>query len=251
MNALRSLAFVIWMYGLMVVMGVLCAPSLLMSRQAVRACFDVWFKLVLWGLRVFCGLTYELRGAANVPEGGALIAMKHQSMFDTLAPWQFLKDPCIILKKSLIFLPIFGWYALRLKNIPIDRAGGAKTLKAMTKLAKVRAEEGRQVLIFPEGTRGWPGEKIAYKPGIALLYAEMGVPCVPIAVNSGLYWPPHGFERRPGKIIVEVLPAIPPGLKRAEFMRELEARIETASDALLDESVPRGAGAAANTKSPA
>ncbi len=236
MRQLGSIIFVIWMYGLMAIMAIICSPALLGPRSWARACLHVWLKLVFWGLRVFCGVTYEVRGKEHVPQSGALVAMKHQSMFETLAPWDILKDPCIILKKSLTQLPFFGWYAVKLKNISIDRAGGAQTLKAMSQLAATRAKEGRQILIFPEGTRGWPGEKIDYKPGVAMLYKQMGVACTPVALNSGLFWPPHGIKRNPGHIVMEFLPPISPGLTRAEFMAKLEDAIETASEALRQES---------------
>jgi len=148
------------------------------------------------------------------------------------ALWQILDDPAIILKKELAFLPFFGWYAMKLKNIKVDRAAASKALRDMLKQARQRAGEGRQVVIFPQGTRLKPGEAESYKPGVAGLYAAMKVPCTPVALNSGLYWPPRGFVRRPGTIVIEFLPAIEPGLPRDQFMAELEARIETASAAL-------------------
>ena len=234
MLALRSALFVIWMYGLMAVMGVLCAPSLLGPRSWARACFQLYLTLVLGALRLLCGITYEVRGRAHIPHGGALVASKHQSMFETLAFWRILDDPAIILKKELKYLPFFGWYALKLRNIAIDRAGASKTMRAMLKTARERAKEGRQVVIFPQGTRVSPGAEESYKPGVAGLYAAMKAPCVPVALNSGLHWPGKGFVRKPGVIVVEFLPAIPPGSPRDAFMSQLETQIETASAALLD-----------------
>lgn len=242
MVGLRSVAFVVWMYGLMVVMAIACSPALLGPRAWARACFDVWFGLVLGGLRVLCGIGFEVRGREHIPDGGALVASKHQSMFETLAFWAVLKDPCIILKKSLAYLPFFGWYAMKLKNIAIDRAGAARTIKTMTALAAQRAEQGRQVLIFPEGTRAEPGAEPDYKPGVAMLYKQMGVACTPVALNSGVFWPGHGLKRFAGTIVVEFLPPIAPGLSRGAFQAELQNRIETASGALLAEA--RGQGGA-------
>ncbi|KAA5804127.1 1-acyl-sn-glycerol-3-phosphate acyltransferase [Alkalicaulis satelles] len=221
------------MYGLMAVLGVLFAPTLLGPREWTRAAFRVYLALVFAGLRVLCGVRYQVKGREFLPEGGALVASKHQSMFETLALWAILPDPAIILKKELSYLPFFGWYAMKLKNIKVDRAAGAKALRAMLKQARERAGEGRQVVIFPQGTRLAPGEHESYKPGVAGLYSAMGAPCIPVALNSGLYWPPRGFVRRPGTIIVEFLPAIEPGLAKDAFMAELETRIETASNALL------------------
>lgn len=251
MKRARSLLFVMWMYGLMAVMGIVCAPTLLGPRAWARGCFDLWLRLTLWGLGAFCGVRYEVRGAERLPEGPALVAMKHQSMFDTLWPWTALAQPCIILKRSLAYLPVFGWYAMKLNNIAIDRAAGASALRAMGRAAAERAAEGRQILIFPEGTRGEPGQRYDYKPGVAALYKAMDVPCTPIAINSGLYWPGHGIVRNPGTILIDVLEPIPPGLDRKTFMATLEQRIETAADALLAEAGAATANASDRAPPPA
>lgn len=233
MMALRSVLFVVWMYALMAVMGVVCAPSLLGPRSWARGCFQLYLTLVFGALKLLCGVTYEVRGREHIPHGGALVAAKHQSMFETLAFWRILDDPAIILKKELKYLPFFGWYAMKLRNIAIDRAGAAKTMRAMLKTARERAREGRQVVIFPQGTRVSPGAEESYKPGVAGLYAAMKAPCAPVALNSGLHWPGKGIVRTPGVIVVEFLPPIPPGLPRDVFMSQLETEIETASAALL------------------
>ena len=217
----------------MVVMGVICAPSLLVPRSWVRAVFQLWLGLVLGGLKIICGVEYEVRGREHVPAGGALVASKHQSMFETLAFWAILEDPAIILKKELSYLPFFGWYAMKLKNIKVDRSAGSKALRDMLNQARDRAQESRQVVIFPQGTRLKPGEADSYKPGVAGLYSAMKVACVPVALNSGLYWPARGFTRTPGRIVIEFLPPIEPGLDKKAFLAELEHRIETASNALL------------------
>ncbi len=229
-----SIVFVIWMYGLMVVMGIVCLPALLGPRSWTKACVRLWLSLVFGGLRVLCGIRYEVRGLEHLPKGGALVASKHQSMFETLAFWQILDDPAIILKKELSYLPFFGWYAMKLKNISVDRAAAAKALRGMLKQARERATEDRQVVIFPQGTRVEPGEAESYKPGVVGLYTSMKVPCVPVALNSGVYWPAHGLGRKSGTIIVEFLEPIEPGLPKAQFIAMLEERIETASTALLD-----------------
>lgn len=235
MAAIGSIAFVVWMYGLMAVMGIVCSPALLGPRSWSKACLRLYLTLVFGGLRVMCGIRYEVRGEQYRPTGGALVASKHQSMFETLAFWKILDDPAIILKKELAYLPFFGWYAMKLKNISVDRSAGAKALRGMLKQARERASEDRQVVIFPQGTRLKPGEEESYKPGVIGLYSAMKAPCVPVALNSGLYWPPRGFIRRPGVIIVEFLPPIEPGLSKDAFITTLEERIETASDALLPE----------------
>lgn len=239
MAFIGSIAFIVWMYGLMAILGIVFAPTLLGPRSWTRAALRFYLALVFGGLRVLCGIRYEVRGREHMPEGGALVASKHQSMFETLAFWAILTDPAIILKKELAFLPVFGWYAMKLKNIKVDRSAGAKALRDMLKQARERADEGRQVVIFPQGTRLEPGQADTYKPGVAGLYSAMKAPCIPVALNSGLYWPAHGLVRRPGTIVVEFLPAIEPGLPRDAFMAELETRIETASSALLAETGKR------------
>lgn len=232
MAVIGSVLFVIWMYGLMAIFGIVFSPCLVGPRSWTKACLHIYLNMVMFGLRWLCGIRYEVRGLENLPDSGALIAAKHQSMFETLAFWKILPDPAIILKKELKFLPFFGWYAMKLKNIAVDRSAGAKALRSMLKQARDRAEEGRQIVIFPQGTRVKPGEVETYKPGVAGLYAAMKVPCVPVALNSGEHWPGSGFIRRPGTIVVEFLPAIDPGLSKDMFMSQLETRIETASHAL-------------------
>jgi len=233
MRKLRAILFLIWMYGLMLVLGILSLPFLFLPVRWVLWPVQLWLSLVFGGLRVLLGITFEIKGQQNIPKGGALIAGKHQAMFDVLIPWKLFSFPAIILKQELSWMPIFGWYAMKLKNVAIDRKAGAKALRKMLAQTKVLAEQGRQIIIFPEGTRVQPGDKAPYKPGIAAMYGQMNVPCVPVAINSGLCWPAHGLGFKPGMITVQILPVIAPGLSRKQFMQELELRIETASNALL------------------
>ncbi len=237
MRTARSVVFVIWMYATMVVMAVVCSPVVLGPRSWTKALTRFWVRLVLWGLRFFCGVTWEVRGLERLPAGGALIAFKHQSMFDTLAPWLFLNDPAYIMKKELVWAPFFGLYAMRLGNILVDRSAGASAVRAMSRAAKMRAAQGRQIAIFPEGTRVKPGESAPYKPGVVALYRGMEGPCVPVALNSGLCWPGRGLTRTPGHIVIEVLEPIAEGLERKAFLAELELRIETASNRLYQEGL--------------
>lgn len=228
-----SLAFTGWLYGTMAVMGTVATPLLLFSRGRAWRVVRAWVRAVLWGARVFCGVRVEVRGREHIPTGGALVAAKHQSMLDTVAPLDLLPDAAFVLKRELMRLPFFGWWAAKLEMVPIDRAGGSTTLRAMVHSARDRLADGRQLLIFPEGTRQEPGASPDYKPGVAGLYRELATACTPVATNSGVYWPPHGILRFPGVVVYEFLPAIPPGLKRASFMAVLEDRIEDASTALL------------------
>ena len=229
----RSVVFAIWMFGLAIVMGIVCLPLLLGARRPALEAIRLWMKWVLAGLETICGLRVEVRGREHLPPGPCLIAAKHQGMLDILPPLTYLDDPAFVLKRELISIPIFGWFAKKAGMIPIDRAGQSKTIRGMMKAASEAAAQGRQVVIFPEGTRKAPGEPPDYQPGVAALYRELNVPCVPVATNSGRVWPASGLVKWPGTAVFEILPPIPPGLKRAEFMRRLEHDIETASAALL------------------
>ncbi len=233
MTTIRSLLFVVWLYLSMVIFAVGLSPALLMPHGAAMGVIKLWSKFVLFGLRWIAGVKVEVRGLEHRPTGPALIAAKHQGMLDVIAPFAFLDDACFVMKKELMPLPFFGWFAWKTKMIAVDRSAHSKALKDMVRQARARHAEGRQILIFPEGTRREIGAAPDYKPGIAALYRDLDSPCWPIATNSGVHWPAHGFKRYPGTIVFEFLPPIPAGLKRAEFMAELENRIETASTALL------------------
>ena len=233
MTTVRSLIFVVWLYLSMALFAIGLSPVLLMPYRAAMTLIRAWARFTLFGLRWIAGVKVEFRGLEYRPTGAALIAGKHQSMLDVIAPFAILPDNCFIMKKELMPLPFFGWFAWKTKMIAVDRSAHSKALKDMVRQARVRHAEGRQILIFPEGTRGEVGAAPDYKPGIAALYRDLNSPCWPIATNSGVHWPAHGFRRYPGTIVFEFLPPIPAGLKRAEFMAELENRIETASTALL------------------
>jgi len=235
MIVVRSLVFTAWLYGLMLGLGLLSLPLLLAPRPLVMALVRFWVRLVLWGLRTMVGVRVEVRGLEHRPTGPALIGAKHLGMLDTIAPLIFLPDPCFVLKQELMRLPIYGWFAAKTGMIPVDRSGGSKAVRRLTTAALGRLCEARQIVIFPEGTRTEPGAPPDYKGGVAALYRDLQLPCTPMATNSGLFWPAHGFIRRPGTAVFEFLEPIPPGLPRARFMRELEGRIEIATNALLAE----------------
>lgn len=233
MLTVRSLLYVALFYIWSVFWVLLISPLMLAPRRWIIRSWRIWSLVLMWLLRVVCDIRVELRGAQYIPNGAALIAPKHQCMLDVFAQFAWLPDSCFVTKKELMWIPFFGWYAAKGRMIVIDRAGHAKTLRKMIVDARERFAEGRQLVIFPEGTRGEPGVPGDYKPGIAALYRELDVPVHPVATNAGVHWPAHGFKRRPGTIVFEYLEPIPPGLKRADFMRILEERIETASMALL------------------
>lgn len=231
---LRSLLFAGSFYLVSAVVAVGLSPMLLGPRKPLMAVLRFWSRLVTWMLRVICDVRVEVRGRENLPAGPAVIAPKHQCMFDIFGSIGLLPDGCFVLKKELLDIPFFGWWALRTGMIVVDREGHATALRKLVTDARDRLSESRQLVIFPEGTRREPGEAGVYKPGIAALYRELDLPVVPLALNTGVHWAPRGITMRPGVIVFEFLPAIPPGLKRAEFMRELEARIEPACQRLLE-----------------
>lgn len=231
MTHLRSAIFLVWFALVSATLAILFLPALVLPRRLTVWMSRRWSELVLWGLRVLAGVRFEVRG--SVPRDGVLVAAKHMSMWDTLALYLVLDDPAVVLKRALLFVPFYGWYVLKAGSIAVDREGGAQALRRMANAARKVIAEGRAVLIFPEGTRKKPGAAPDYKPGVAGLYGQLGVECVPAALNSGLFW--TGFLKRPGTIVLEFLAPIPPGLKSREFLRLLEERIESAAARLLDE----------------
>ena len=229
MTALRSVAFLLWFALISVILSLIFVPVLLLPRGATVWLARMWARVTFWGLKVFAGIGFEVRGTP--PKGPVLVASKHMSMWDTLALYLVLDQPGIVLKRELLHVPFFGWFVWKAAAIPIDRSAGASALRRMSQAAKAVLAQGRPVLIFPEGTRKKPGAAPDYKPGVAGLYGQLNVPCVPVALNSGVYW--TSFYKYPGTIILEFLDPVPPGLKRAEFMSLLEKRIETATAAIL------------------
>ncbi len=234
MTFIRSLLFFLWFAAVSVVLNVGALPALLLPRRATVWAARLWCASTLWGLKAIAGLDFEVRG--EVPKQGLLVAVKHMSMWDTLAVYLLLYDPAIVLKRELLNVPFYGWYARKARMIAIDRGAHASALRKMAAQARRAIGDGRSVVIFPEGTRRAPGAAPAYKPGVAGVYGKLDVACVPVALNSGLFWTgPGGFMKKRGRIVISFLPAIPSGLKRAEFMRTLEDRIEGATTALIAE----------------
>lgn len=233
MIALRSILFVVLFYVWSVIVAVGLSPFLLGPRSWAMELMRVWARGIIWLLRVVCDVKVEVRGKEHMPKGAALVAPKHHCMFDVFAQFAFLPDACFVMKKELTWIPFFSWWGMRAKMIVVDRAGHSTALRKLIRDSKERFAENRQLLIFPEGTRSVPGAPADYKPGIAALYREIDVPVHPVATNAGVHWPKHGFMRKPGTIVFEYLEPIAPGLKRAEFMRLLQDRIETASTKLL------------------
>jgi 1-acyl-sn-glycerol-3-phosphate acyltransferase len=234
----RSFLFAIVFYVWSAVYAIALIPVLAAPRSWLLAGMRFWSRSVNSLLWVICRIRVEIRGKEHVPSADVLIASKHQTMFDVFVQFGVLKGALFVLKKELMIIPIFGWIALRIGSIVVDRDGQATALRDMVRRAQEQFRLGdRQLVIFPEGTRKTPGAPPDYKPGVAGLYRELGVAVHPVATNAGVHWPARGFLRRPGVIVYEFLEPIPPGLKRAEFMRLLEERIETATNRLLAEGL--------------
>jgi 1-acyl-sn-glycerol-3-phosphate acyltransferase len=194
-----------------------------------------WASSTLGFLRLMVGIHHEIRGLDRIPREGCIVAMKHQSAWDTLIVPVVLHDPVFVLKRELLLVPFFGWYLARAGSIAVDRKAGAGALRRMLADAQPAAAAGRPIVIFPEGTRVAPGERRLYHPGVAALYQALALPVVPAAVNSGLFWARRSFVKHPGRIILEFLDPIPPGWPRPQLMAELERRIETATAVLVRE----------------
>jgi 1-acyl-sn-glycerol-3-phosphate acyltransferase len=230
---LRSIIFNILFYANLLVHFIAALPTLVMPRRGILAVAKFWARTNLWLLRVVCGTQVEFRGLEKIPSGPLLVASKHQSLWETFALLLILQDPAYIMKRELMWIPFFGWYARKAGMIPVDRSKGSQALAAMNAYARREAQRNRQVIIFPEGTRRPPGAEPSYKYGVAFLYAEMDVPCLPVALNSGLFWPRRSIRRYPGVIRVEVLDPIAPGLAREEFFPLLQREIEVATARLV------------------
>jgi 1-acyl-sn-glycerol-3-phosphate acyltransferase len=228
---IRSALYFIWFAVVSVAMNIGLVPILFLPRRVTLWFAKRWCALLFWGLKTIVDLDLEVRG--EIPKGAVLVASKHMSMWDTLALVYLLPDPAIVLKQELLNIPFYGWHARKAEMIAVDRSARASALRKMMEAARRALSAGREIVIFPEGTRKQPGAAADYKPGVAALYALLGVACVPVALNSGLFW--TGFRKNAGRIVVEFLPPIPAGLKRAAFMERLEESIETATARLLAE----------------
>jgi len=220
-------------------------PTLLGGRRAVFALASAWRAVSVWLLEHVCGLKVEYRGIENIPPGGVLIAAKHQSFLETFALLKYAPDFAIILKRQLTYIPLFGLYLIVSKQIAIDRTRGRQALQQIAAAARPALSGGRQIFIYPEGTRRPPGAPPRYKPGVAAIYGETGATCLPVAVNTGLFWRRRGFIRRPGVAVIEYLPPIAPGLDREEFATRLQTAIETACARLNAEALARDPSLAA------
>lgn len=235
----RSLLFNVLFYVTTALFVVLGSPLLLGPRRWAMAALALHGRFELWLLKTIVGTKLEVRGAEKLPAGACLVASKHQSAWETFALIPLFRDPALLMKRELFWIPFHGWFSHKFDMIPVDRDKGPAALRRMLREAKKRAAAGREIIIFPEGTRRAPGAAPDYKTGVALLYESLGVPCVPVALNSGVFWPRRSLTRRPGTIVVEILDPIPPGLQKTAFMTRLEQAIEAASGRLLAEATAK------------
>ena len=231
----RSVVFNVLFYLNLVVHLIAAVPTLVMPRWGIIAMATFWARTNLWLLHRICGIKVELRGLGKIPAGPLLVSSKHQSLWETFALLPLLSDPAYIMKRELMWIPFFGWFAWKAGMIPVDRKKGSQALADMNACVKRELARNRQIVIFPEGTRRAPGAEPRYKYGVVHLYAETGVACLPIALNSGLFWPRRSLRRYPGTIRVEVLDPIPPGLGKEAFFERLQGDVEAATARLVAE----------------
>ena len=249
MIIIRSVVFNVLFYLVLAAYLMVAMPTLLLPRWGIIRLAQHWGRVNLHLLRIVCGITVEWRGLEKIPAGAFLVAAKHQSVWETFALLTLFRDPTYILKRELLWLPLFGWAAWRAGMIPVDRGGGKPALAAMAAHVRDALAADKQIIIFPEGTRRPAGAEPKYKYGIAHLYGEGIAACVPIALNSGLFWPRRQFLRYPGTITVEILDPIAPGLPIDEFFERLQRDLEAATARLIAQGrrdiAAAGAGPAA------
>jgi len=229
----RSVLFNILFYLNLLIYLIAAIPTYFLPYRVLVAVAKSWGRSNLRLLRLVCGIDVAWIGLEKIPRGPLIVAAKHQSSWETFALLTLFDDPTFIVKRELMWIPLFGWYIWKARMIPVDRGARTQALVAMTERARVQLENNRQLVIFPEGTRRAPGAEPAYKFGVAHLYAETGAPCLPVALNSGLVWPRRKFLRHPGTVRVEILDPILPGLERAQFFERLKQDIEGATARLV------------------
>ncbi len=233
----RTVVYYIWIALVTLVMGIVWLPIVLISPLSVHRLGVAWSGQLLLAARVILGLKVEVRGTPPTDE--CLIAAKHQSFLDILTIANSVPQCAFVMKRALLHVPIMGYFARRVGCIPIDRSKGTEALKMISdevEAARSRPQGLGQLIIYPEGTRSHPGQRLKYKHGVGSIYALTGLPVHPVGVNCGMFWPKKGFPIRPGTAIVEFLPPIAPGLSHLAIMRQLGQQIEGASDRLMDEA---------------
>ena len=226
---LKSLLFLVFFNLTMVVLGIVSLPFLLLPISIGRPYALSWLRMQFWALRWFCGLNFRVTGLENIPNQPVILASKHESAWDTFVFLYLAINPVYVLKKELFLVPFYGWWGRKMGMIGVDRGGHSAALRKLLSESKAALQSGRHLVIFPQGTRTMAGSGKPYQSGVYAIYRDSQVPVVPVALNSGVYWPKRSIKRYPGTIALSFLPAIPPGLSRAEFMERLEQQIESES----------------------
>lgn len=241
MKLARCMLFNLMFYGLTTLLCILCLPALILPKWAVRFCAKLWASTTLFLAHHVCGIKLDLRDPQNLRfSQPTIFSSKHQSAFETIALTLLIPRPSFILKRELLFLPLFGLYLKKIGAVAIDRKAGASAIKDMVKQARERLDSGHSLIIFAEGTRSSPdNENPTYLPGVAALYNQLQVPVVPIALNSGLCWGRKAFLKKSGIVSIAFLPPIEAGLDRKLFMKTLKEVVETTSAQLRDEERAR------------
>ncbi len=222
-SRVRGAAHIAFMAAFAVLITIVAWPAVLFGRDAALRVIRIWARGSLLALRLLCGIRYRVEGEENLPQGGTIVAANHQSMWETVAFFALLPRASMVFKDSLLKVPVYGWWGVKSGSIPVDRQAGPQSIRHLMRAARVRIEDGFQLVIFPEGTRISPGARAPLQPGVAAIYLASGAPVTPAVHDSGLYWRHPGRERRPGVITLRFLPPIPPGLDRASFEKRLEA----------------------------
>jgi 1-acyl-sn-glycerol-3-phosphate acyltransferase len=230
----RSLIFNVVFVLNNIVWFIVCLPALVLPRKTFfLRILHPWcwsnLKLHAW----ICGVRMEFRGKEHLPEGGFILASKHQSAWETMALAASVPEPRYILKRELMWVPLFGFYLMRTGQVAINRGKRSEAIAAMNRAAELAVKEGGQLLIFPEGTRRPVGAEPAYKMGVAHMYHALKVPVVPVAINAGVFWPRRTFLKFPGTIVMEFLEPIAPGMEKEAFLALLQDRIESATNRLV------------------
>lgn len=227
MTMIRSTIFNVMFTLLLLVMGVVCLPCLLWQGERREWLANAWIRMSLWLLKAIAGVDYTVKGIVAPLAGQPyLYAAKHQSAFETMALYLLIDRPVFVLKRELLWIPIFGWYLKWVGCIAIDRSKGAEMIPHMIEQAKVMVEQGRSIIVFPEGTRRPPNAPPKYKRGIAHLAAALQVPTIPVALNAGLFWPRNSFIKYPGIITFSFLQPLSACTEKEAFLKDVEVLIE-------------------------
>ena len=231
---IRSSLFYLFITIWTLIFGLIFSPLLITKNQHTRTACKFWARISMLGLRLICGISYQIEGLEHLPRMPYIVASKHQSALETILFWLIFPNPVYILKKELLRIPVFGWYLFRLGMIYIDRSSGASALKQIIIKTQEALKEPVSIIVFPEGTRHPPAHhSTRYFPGITAIYNANNASIVPVALNTGICWPGKKLIMKPGMVTIRILPPIKPGLDKDKFMTKLNEEIERSSLELI------------------